>query len=286
MTGEGANVAQWLDELISETRLGPKAARVRDVLTTQPTYCSYATAAEVADRAEVNGATVVRFAQALGYPGWPQLQADLRGVYLAHRYEQPASPGDGSMLASVFARDAENLRSLEHSFDYAAARAVVAAIREARRTLVVASGTHGVAAAAFAMLAASRGLPIAHEDRGGPHLANALASLDGQDCLVAWSFWQHYRETVDAIHLARTAGAATCVITDTVQSPAANAADHVLVIPTEGIANLQSMTAATSVAYALVAELAAGDPEGSREAAQRVDTVWRGLRLFAEESRQ
>lgn len=36
----------------------------------------------------------------------------------------------------------------------------------------------------------------------------------------------------------------------------------------------------------LEAELAAGIPEGSREAAQRVESVWRGLRLFAAESGQ
>ncbi|WP_133305513.1 hypothetical protein [Streptomyces sp. AcE210] len=43
------------------------------------------------------------------------------------------------------------------------------------------------------------------------------------------------------------------------------------------------MTAATSVAYGLVAELAATDPTASRSAAQRVDTVWREMHLFSED---
>ncbi|MFE7160821.1 MurR/RpiR family transcriptional regulator [Streptomyces sp. NPDC057636] len=284
MTDEGATIAEWLDQRVANVQLGPKATRVRQALTTQPTYCSYATAAEVADRAEVNGATVVRFAQSLGYAGWPQFQEDLRRVYLAHRYDprQPAEPG-GDLIAASLARDAQNLQALERSFDLRTAHTIVQAIRDARHTLVVGSGTHAVAAVALAGLAASRGFPVTHEDRGGPHLANALAGLGPQDCLVAWSFWQHYRQTVAALRIAREAGATTCVITDTRHSPAAQEAAHVLVVPTEGVANLQSMTAATSVAYGLVAELAATDPTASRAAAQRVDTVWREMHLFSED---
>lgn len=285
MTDEGATITEWLDRLVAGVHLGPKATRVRQILTTQPTYCSYATAAEVADRAEVNGATVVRFAQNLGYPGWPQLQEDLRRVYLAHRYDarQPGVP-DGDLIAASLTRDVANLQALQRSFDFPAAHTIVGAIRDAHRTVVVASGTHAVAAVAFAGLAASRGYPVTHEDRGGPHLANALAGLRAGDCLVAWSFWQHYRQTVAALRVAREAGATTCVITDTRHSPAARGADHILVVPTEGVSNLQSMTAATSVAYALFAELAATDPKTSRTAAHRVDAVWRELDLFTEDT--
>ncbi|MCM2389799.1 MurR/RpiR family transcriptional regulator [Streptomyces albipurpureus] len=280
--GVGTTVAQWLDGLTDEVPLGPKAVLVRQVLTTQPTYCSYATAADVAERAEVNPATVVRFAQSLGYAGWPHLQADLRAVYLTGRFVpgQP-SKADGGLLATAFARDAQSLGALERSFDFETARTVVRSIRDARRTLVVAAGTHAIPAQALAMVAASRGFPVSCEDRGGAHLAHALAALSADDCLVAWTFWPHYRDTRAALRAARRAGAVTCVVTDTRYSPPAQESDHVLVVPTEGIANIQSMTVATSVAYGLVAELTASDPAASRSAAERVSTVWQELDLFA-----
>lgn len=282
--GVGTTVAQWLDGLTDEVHLGPKAVLVRQVLTTRPTFCSYATAAEVAERAEVNPATVVRFAQSLGYAGWPHLQADLRAVYLTGRFVpgQP-SKADGGLLATAFARDAQSLGALERSFDFDTARTVVRSIRAARRTLVVAEGTHAIPAQALATVAASRGFPLTYEDRGGPHLAQALAGLSADDCLVAWSFWQHYRDTLAALRAARWSGAVTCVVTDTRYSPAAQEADHVLVVPTEGVANIQSMTVATSVAYGLAAELTASDPAASRSAAERVSTVWRELDLFTSE---
>ncbi|MFF8958090.1 MurR/RpiR family transcriptional regulator [Streptomyces sp. NPDC014894] len=282
--GDGTAVARWLDGLATGVRLGPKAGQVRQVLTTQPTFGSYATAAEVAARAGVNRATVVRFAQSLGFAGWPRFQAELRAAHLSGRFD-PGSPSGaaGGPLASAFARDARNLRELERSFDFGTAHAVVRAVRDARRTLVVASGTHAVPASVLALVAASRGFPVEYEDRGGPRLANALAGLGPGDCVVAWSFWQHYRDTATALRVARAAGAVTCVITDTRHAPPALEAAHVLVVPTEGVAGVQSMTAATSVAYGLLAELLATDPPASRSAALRVSDVWGELGLFEED---
>ncbi|MFF0445302.1 MurR/RpiR family transcriptional regulator [Streptomyces sp. NPDC004609] len=283
--GGTGTVAEWLDGLLAGVRVGPKAARVRQVLTTQPAFCSYATAAEVASRAGVNRATVIRFAQSVGHSGWPRFQAGLRAVYLARRSGPGRSPAaGGGLLAASFARDAQNLRELERSFDFEAARTVVRAVRAARRTVVVASGTHAVAANALAMEGAAHGFPIVYEDRGGPHLANALAGLGAGDCVVAWSFWRHYRQTVAALRVARAAGAVTCVITDTRHSPPAREAAHVLVVPTEGVASVQSMTVATSVAYGLLAELTATGPARDRPAAERTLEVWSELELFTEDN--
>ncbi|MFF9352432.1 MurR/RpiR family transcriptional regulator [Streptomyces sp. NPDC014734] len=282
MTERISTVEGWLTELTAHVQVGPKAVRVQTVLAAQPAFCSYATAAEVAERAEVNGATVVRFAQSLGYPGWPQFQAVLRETHLAHRFD-PVGPSGlgGSLLADALAKDRQNLTTLEHTLDMETVNELVRTVRSARRTLVVGAGTHGAPAAALADIAASRGLPIVYEDRGGgPHLAMALAGLGPEDCVIGWSFWQHYRQTVDALRIARRSGVPTFAVTDTGQSPAAEHADHVLLVPTEGVGGLQSMATALSLAQGIAAELAAHEPEASRTAAGRVDGVWQELCLF------
>ncbi|MFC6159479.1 MurR/RpiR family transcriptional regulator [Kribbella sp. NPDC058693] len=283
MTDQGPSVAEWLDKQVGSARLGPKAERVRHVVATQPSFASYATAAEVAERAEVNGATVVRFAQSLGFAGWPQFQAEFRSMYVVRRYDVEAgapTTGHAGVLASAFARDAENLQSCLQSFDYEEGAAVVEAIHAARRTLVVATGTHSLPAQGLAMMAASRGYDISLEDRSGPHLTNALARLTSDDCVVAFSFWQHYKQTVAALRFARTVGATTCAITDTRHSPAADHADHILIIPAEGISNFRSMTVATSLAYGLAAALVAIDPQRTRSAISHVDALWQDMNFF------
>lgn len=279
-------VTDWLDARVASKPLGPKAIRVRHVLGAQPGFCSYATSAEVAERAEVNGATVVRFAQALGFAGWPQFQAEFRSVYVARRYdvESPApTSGPAGIVAAAFTRDVENLESCLKSFDFDQAARIVEAIDSARRTVVVGSGTHALPAHALALMAASRGYNIAAEDRA-VHLTSTLASLTSQDCVLAFSFWQHYKQTVAALRYGRGVGATTCAITDTKHSPVAELADHVLIVPAEGVSNFRSMTVAMSLAYGLAAALVAIDPAKSKSAISHVDKLWRDVDLFVPDS--
>ncbi len=282
--GENRPVRQWLDDRCVNVRMGAKTARVKHVLETQPRFCSYATAAEVAERADINGATVVRFAQSLGYAGWPQLQHDLRAMYLSSQYGptgESATPFGGGLIAGSLARDADHLANCLQSLDHEEAERVVSAIASARRTIVVAEGTHALPAQLLAVMTATRGLPVTLEDRGGVHLANSLATLTPDDCVLAWSFTQHYRQTIAALRVGRSIGATTCAVTDSPTSPAAEHADHLLVVPSGGIATFPSMTVATSLAYGLAAELIALDPERSRSAIEAADAAWNGMGLFA-----
>lgn len=78
-----SQVREWLAELRKGHTASPKIATVLDVIAGQPRLASYASAAEVAERAGVNTATVVRAAQSLGFDGWLSLRAEVRSRYLA-----------------------------------------------------------------------------------------------------------------------------------------------------------------------------------------------------------
>ncbi|WP_408907190.1 MurR/RpiR family transcriptional regulator [Streptomyces cavernicola] len=210
-------------------------------------------------------------------------------MYVVRRFDVEASTptsGHAGIIASAFAQDAENLNSCLHAFDFEQGAAIVEAISAARRTVVIASGTHALPAQALAIIAASRGYDIDVEDRGGAQLANALVRLTSDDCIVAFSFWQHYKQTVAGLRFGRRRGATTCVITDTQHSPAAQLADHALVVPAEGVSHLPSMTAALSLSYGLAAALCAIDPAKSRSAISHVDELWQDMDFFAPDTRE
>jgi DNA-binding MurR/RpiR family transcriptional regulator len=64
---------------------------------------------------------------------------------------------------------------------------------------------------------------------------------------------------------ARSHGVATVAVTDSLFSPLARAAEHALVVPTESASFFQSMTAATSLVYGLLARLYALGGERVRQ---------------------
>lgn len=272
-------VAEWLAGTSPAGGLSPKLQSVYHVLQTQPSFASYASAAEVAERAGVNVATVTRCAQSLGFTGWPHLQTGLRDTFLSSRLADRIDIADSPVHAAID-RDLHNLHLAAQSVDPEQVRGFVDAIAGARRTVVLGFGTHAAVGHVLATLGANRGLDMVMVDQGGVRLANALAALGTDDCLVAISFWQYYRDTTTAIEMAREAGAAVCVLTDSTGSPAARLADHTLVVPTEGVSFFPSMTAALSVVYGVLADLVARRPDLSEDVGHRAAELLTRLNLL------
>lgn len=282
-----AAVESWLRELAQGASLGPKAGQVADLLAAQPRLAAYASAAEVARRAGVNVATVVRTAQVLGFSGWPGLQLELRSRYLASlTAAELLDEHDGSApdpIVRALRSDMDNLALAIRTLDLNAIRAVSAAIAAARRTLLIASGSFAAPATQLAHIGGAMGLDIELEDRGGTHLVNHLTRYGPDDCLVAVNFWKLPRQILDATRLARQAGLTTCVITDLSSSALARVAGHVITVPSEGTSHFPSLTAAMSVIHAILADIALRRGEKAHAAIQRTEQFWQQMGLIYEQ---
>jgi DNA-binding MurR/RpiR family transcriptional regulator len=282
----------WLRGRVPDKGLKPKAAAVLDVLLAQPRRASYGSAAELAELAGANTATVTRTAQALGFAGWPALQQELRARYLAAlsapevaaehtRIGETAPPS-----AAAVHRDVENLALLARRMDAEAVRVLAGAIATARRTVVVAIGSYsavGVALAHNAQLAGYDVTLAAGYGGGGP--ANAVAAMTGQDVLVAISFWRLNQASVVAAEQASARGARVFAVTDAAGPALARAAERVLLVPAEGVAFFPSMTAGLALAQAVVTELAAIDPARTRTAIEHAEAQWARFGLLHRQPR-
>ncbi|MBW8739240.1 MAG: MurR/RpiR family transcriptional regulator [Streptomyces turgidiscabies] len=254
-----SQVREWLAELRKGRAASPKIAAVLDVIASQPRLASYASAAEVADRAEVNTATVVRAAQSLGFDGWLSLRGEVRSRYLASltATEILAERADSPERASVRAlrQDIASLALLARSLDPATVEAFAEAIGEADRTTVLAVGSYAGVGAPLAHLSAAMGYPVVLESRGGVHLANELGSMTDRSCLVIVTFWRLHKETLLAARIARNRGATVCVISDSATSPLSEIVTHMLTVPSESGSWFPSTVAGVCAANAVLAEL-------------------------------
>jgi DNA-binding MurR/RpiR family transcriptional regulator len=225
-----------------------------------PAFASFATATELAERAGVSTATVVRFAQALGFNGYNELQQNARHGYLRTLRPlealQTRSTGDSNRLEAQIFQDIENLRRTAEALHQDQLRAVLNLITAARQITIIASGSYASLALILSHHLQFMGYRAIAEDRGGPHLTAALAPLGAGDLVIGISFWKGIRESVKALELAQARGVPTVVITDTVYSPIARAADVAIALPTEGVSFFQSLVAPLSVVYGIVAQLA------------------------------
>lgn len=279
----GNSSQAWLGDAIPDVPLTKAQSRVVEVITRNPQLSSYADIAEIAQRADVNNSTVVRAAQHLGYRGWPDLQRELRSRYLVMISTEDTLTEHGehrSPLHDALNHDIENLRLTLESNTADEAEAAIAAMAAAKSITVVGIGSFAGPASVMAHLGSTMGYPISLENRGGVHLASSTNTLGAGDVLVVINMWRSVRQVIVAAEAAKAAGATVVAISDMRRGRLAAAADHLLVVASEGISFFQSVTAANSLVYGLLAGMEAAHPERSRAAIRRTQQLWKDLDIY------
>ena len=274
-------------------KLSPAHRKVADYLLADGRRAALVPAAEIANTLEMSEATVSRFAQALGFDGYPELRDRLRERFLTTATsldrlnastEEPAT-ARSSVLERVLAEDADAvLGTLAHmpreTFD-----AAVEAIVSARRTYVV--GSRGSAGLALVLgmglrifLPETRVIAVNVGDE-----AEELLSLRRGDLVIVISVLRYSGQTLEILRFAHEAKARTVAITDSPISPVARLADLVLLVRQTSPRTMASYAAIASVASALTEAVAAKRGGNAGKSLRDAEALWDRFRVHARESR-
>jgi DNA-binding MurR/RpiR family transcriptional regulator len=220
---------------------------------------AFHTAEELARRANTSSSTVVRFAQALGFEGFPELQAAARDEYRRGRENgasapepsPPLFPIDQTEFETALAADHANMTETAHKIDREEVAAAVDLISHADR--IVLCGTDQMAFFAsylrhLLMLLDLRAEVVASPSQEG--LAK-LGRVDDKTVMVGFSAGRPHPLVVRAMKLARNRHAATIAIADATLSEVAKLADHRLYYSSNSPAYVRSHTALLGLVQAL-----------------------------------
>ena len=221
---------------------------------------SFHTAEELARRANTSSSTVVRFAQALGFEGFPELQAAARDEYRRAREgadgvvdlaNPPLFPIDQTEFEAALAADHVNVEETARRLDREEVAASIELISRADR--IVLCGTDQMAFFAsylrhLLMLLDLRCEVVASPSQEG--LAK-LGRIDERTVLVGFSAGRPHPLVVRALKLARNRRAATIAVVDATLSEVAKLADHKLFYSSNSPAYVRSHAALLSVVQAL-----------------------------------
>jgi len=222
---------------------------------------AFQTAEELARRASTSSSTVVRFAQALGFEGFPELQAAARDEYRRAREGSngstpelsapPLFPIDQTDFEAALAADHTNLEDTARKVDRDEVAASVELISRAER--IVLCGTDQMAFFAsylrhLLMLLDLRCEVVASPSQEG--LAR-LGRIDEKALVIGFSAGRPHPLVVRAMKLARHRKAETIAIADATLSEVAKLADQRLYYSSNGPAYVRSHTALLSLIQAL-----------------------------------
>lgn len=240
---------------------------------------AFSTITELAGQSGVSEATIVRFAKALGFTGYPGLQKEIRRLVRAElpgaeRFRRAAGPKPAAStpLDLVIDKERENIAGLHDAFDARSFDRAVHVLRRASEVMVV--GTRSTAALAchlaFALnklsVDATRVLTISSETYDAMSRMERAAAV-----VIVIGFPRYLRELVDLLEFAKDRGLKTLAITDSAFSPLRG--DVNLYAPAESASFIAFQSAPLILVNALVHELSVADGERTLDALDRFETV-------------
>src|SRR5690606_14181490 len=193
---------------------------------------AYLPAARIADLIGVNRSTVVRTAQALGYEGFPELQAALQEGILKRTtmsdriqivsalwsqtpFDQQADGKHQSALRKVVQNELVNLSKLLHQIPEADFNNAVELLDRARKVFILGLEASFPKAVMFEkMLRFVRSQIVVLESSPAYSISEQLEEMTHEDLLFAFSYSPHLNKTIRCMDYAHTKQTPVVLITD------------------------------------------------------------------------
>jgi len=270
-------IATWLEHLMTQHKLSPGTTAVLRAIAKDPEKASYCSAAALAEVAGVNVATVVRAAQAIDYTGWSELSTEIRNRFLSSldadkHFVRNSSSGMGQAAASI-GKDLELLGLLSESLSDESISSIAEMIATSHSTKVLATGAYVAPGTVLAHNAQGLGYNVSLSDGSTTSMINDVRLLQADDCLLTFSIWKTSSSIIPLCELAKERGVRLIVIADQ-HSHLAELADRLVLVPSEGLGPMASVTCAVSVAQCIVGAIANVDTRRSAAMLEELQAMW------------
>jgi len=250
-------------------RFADRLKQIAEFALDHPTDMALGTVAEVAERARVQPSAIVRFARALGYGGFTEMQQVFRSrlvASVAPSYKERIAGlrrdgrfHDGKNPRAVLSRFAsEGIVSLESLQDGVREKDLTRAIGllgAAHTIHVLGLGGSFPVAAHLTYVLRKLGRRVTLLDGLGSALGDQAAAASPKDALIAISFKTYNPDTVRLFPALVARGLPAVAITDSLLSPIVEGADVVFEIPDMPEAALRTMVGPMCLAQSLAVGL-------------------------------
>ena len=276
----------------AQSHLNARRQRVlRAILDSADETC-FLSSREMAKRFHIDATTILRTTQVLGYATFAEFAADLRQHFISRITPYTVLKAATREKRSVedhiehsLDKALENLNAVKSDLDRQGIIAVAKSIKSSRRVVVV--GLDFAASLSYYLAYGLLALGFdAEAPVGSGNLQYKVEVLTPKDMLIAISFGQCLRDTVDAVVRAKKQGVPTFGITDNNTSPIARYCDTYLITPVVSPSFLVSYVAPVATVSAIHVACAHIDPKRSLNRLRPTDREYAAGHRWYRESRR
>ena len=281
------NVLQTIQTGMGTFSKGQK--RIAQYIQNNYDKAAFMTASRLGEATQVSESTVVRFAAQLGYEGYPEMQKALQELIRGRltsiqRIQASREQISGQdILATVMQRDMESIHTAIDRLDRTVFDRVVDKLMKAKHIYIlgVRSSAYLAGYLHFYFHLIFPNVTLVQNVAGG-EIFEQMVRIGEGDVLVGISFPRYSMQAVSAVEFARSRGAEVVAITDSKVSPLYKATDTSLLVRSDMISFVDSMTAPLSLLNALIVAVGQQKHEEVSSTFSEMERVWSTYSIFGE----
>lgn len=281
---QGNDIIKIIENSQSTMSKGHKA--IASYIINHYDIAAFITASKLGETVGVSESTVVRFACALGYDGYPELQKKLQEL-IKTRLTNVQRMGLGKEMSEEelirwsLRTDITSLRHVREVLDYGQVEKIVQAILKARHVYVMGLRSSAPLAQFFwyylNYIVENATLIVT----GFGDIFGQLMHATDEDLLISISFPRYSASTMTGAKFAKENGAKVVAITDNEMSPLAEIADECLYVNTDMNLFVDSLVAPLSIINTLVLLIGRRKQDGLRQNFEMLEDLWQKHDVYA-----
>ena len=248
---------------------------------------AFMTAARLGISVGVSESTVVRFANELGFSGYPKLQKALQELIknklttvqrleLSKDYITEENP-----LKGVLKADMENIRATLEKINHKSFQDVVNEILGAKRIYIIGlrSSTAMAEFLGFYLNVILDNVKVVAY--GISDLFEQMINVGEGDLVIGIGFPRYAIKTIQILEFAQKSGAKVAAITDSLLSPLAGKSDYTLIAQSNMASFVDSLVAPLSVINALIVAVGLMEKEKIAETFNNLESIWEEYQIYS-----
>ena len=288
MSNDNQDLMHRINEKYKKMSKGQKL--ISEYIMNNYEKAAFMTASKLGNKVGVSESTVVRFANMLGYDGYPKLQKALQELIrnkltTLQRIEMTSDLDESTLLKSVLKADMNNIRLTLEEVNKDDFDKVVESIFSARNIYIL-----GLRSAAPLAQFMGYYLSFIFDNvrlvtSGINDILEQLVHISPQDLLIGISFPRYARRTVEAVNFAKGKGAKIVAITDAILSPLTSYADYILLARSDMASFVDSLVAPLSLINALIVAVGIRKKPDISSDFLELEKIWDNYQVYLSKDR-
>lgn len=248
---------------------------------------AFMTASKLGETVGVSESTVVRFANALGFSGYPKFQDALQELIktkltTVERVEMANRDysTDSKILENVLKADIDNIKETLDTLEEKSYEKAVNTIISAKKLYIMGlrSSIYVAKYLGYYLNYILDDVIIVRMDMGEP--VEQMIKLGEGDALIVISFPRYSKKTLQVAEFAKERGAKVIALTDSYNAPTAKISDVIVTVKNNMVSFVDSLVPAFSVANALVIGVAMREKEDIMSYFNELEDIWEKFEIY------